>query len=48
MTPEPAQPTLEEIVDTAQFGSVREPEFRLIADLIRMTILGHQPMAEAA
>ena len=48
MMPEPVQPTLEEIADTAELGSVREPQFRLVADLIRMTILGHEARAEAA
>lgn len=48
MTPETEQPSLEEIVDRAELGTVREPEFRLVADLIRMTILGHQARAEAA
>ena len=48
MTPETELPCLDEIVDRAEFGSVREPEFRLVADLIRMTILGHQTRAEAA
>lgn len=48
MTPETEQPSIEEIVATAEIGRVREPEFRLVADLIRMTILGHQERAEAA
>lgn len=48
MTPDTEQPILEDIVDRAEIGSVREPEFRLVADLIRMTILGHQAQAEAA
>ena len=48
MTPETELPSLDEIADHAELGTVREPEFRLIADLIRMTILGHQVRAEAA
>lgn len=48
MTPETEQPSFDEIVDRAELGSVREPEFRLVADLIRMTILGYQVRAEAA
>ncbi len=48
MTPETLQPSLEEIAERAEIGSVREPEFRLVADLIRMTILGHEARAEAA
>lgn len=47
MTPDTEQPPLETIVDRAEIGSVREPEFRLVADLIRMTILGHQARAAA-
>lgn len=42
MTPETDQPPLDEIADTTEIGTVREPEFRLLADLIRMTILGFQ------
>lgn len=48
MMPETEQPSFDEIVDRAELGSVREPEFRLVADLIRMTILGHEARAEAA
>lgn len=48
MTPDAEQPTLDEIAARAELGSVREPEFRLVADLIRMTILGHEARAEAA
>jgi hypothetical protein len=48
MTPETEQTSLEEIAARAEIGSVREPEFRLVADLIRMTILGHEARAEAA
>jgi hypothetical protein len=48
MTPEADQPTLDEIVAQSELGTVREPEFRLVADLIRMTILGHESRAEAA
>lgn len=42
MTPETDQPSLDEIADRTEIGTVREPEFRLLADLIRMTILGFQ------
>ena len=48
MTPETEQPSVDDIVDRAEIGTVREPEFRLVADLIRMTILGHRARAEAA
>ncbi len=48
MTPQTVQPTLVEIAARAEIGTVREPEFRLLADLIRMTILGFQARAEAA
>lgn len=34
------EPTLAEIADNAPLGLVREPSFRLVADLIRMTISG--------
>lgn len=47
MTPETDQPPLDEIADGTEIGTVREPEFRLVADLIRMTILGHQERAAA-
>lgn len=47
MTPETIQPPLEEIADRTEVGTVREPEFRLLADLIRMTILGYQERAAA-
>ena len=47
MPPETAQPTLDEIVGRAEIGTVREPEFRLLADLIRMTILGYRERAAA-
>lgn len=48
MTPDTDEPpALEEIIARAELGSVREPEFRLVADLIRMTILGHVARAAA-
>lgn len=34
------EPTLAEIADNTPFGLVREPTFRLVADLVRMTISG--------
>ena len=47
MTPTNDHSTLDTIVDHAEIGTVREPEFRLLADLIRMTILGYQERAAA-
>jgi len=36
-------PSLAEIADTTPIGVVREPTFRLVADLIRVTIAGLAP-----
>ncbi|HEY9567485.1 MAG TPA: hypothetical protein VIR38_05300 [Thalassobaculum sp.] len=47
MPPETAQPPLDEIVERAEIGTVREPEFRLFADLVRMSILGYRERAAA-
>lgn len=47
MTPTNDHSSLDTIVDRAEIGTVREPEFRLLADLIRMTILGYQERAAA-
>ena len=47
MSPDTDPVTLDEIADRAEIGTVREPEFRLLADLIRMTILGFQERAAA-
>ena len=47
MTPDTDQPSLDEIADSTEIGTVREPEFRLVADLIRMTILGFEARAAA-
>lgn len=40
MKPDASTPRLEEIATLTEIGTVREPIFRLVADLIRMTILG--------
>jgi hypothetical protein len=45
--PDIDQPSIDDIADQAEIGTVREPEFRLIADLIRMTILGYEQRAAA-
>ena len=47
MSPDTDPVTLDQIADRAEIGTVREPEFRLLADLIRMTILGFQERAAA-
>lgn len=47
MTPETEDTSLDEIVARAEIGTVREPEFRLLADLIRMAILGFEERAAA-
>lgn len=48
MTVDNLQPSLDEIAERTEIGTVREPEFRLLADLIRMTILGYQERRAAA
>lgn len=48
MTPMTAQPTLAQIAERTEIGTVREPEFRLVADLIRMTILGFRERTATA
>lgn len=37
------EPNLSEIADSTPVGWVREPTFRLVADLIRVTIIGIAP-----
>ena len=47
MIPTTAQPSIQAIATQTAIGTVREPEFRLVADLIRMIILGHEQRAAA-
>ncbi len=47
MSPDTDPVTLDDIADRTEIGTVREPEFRLVADLIRMTILGFEERAAA-